>query len=130
MESYENAEKKNPNSIGELLGFRQGDIETFPNRVYRSVQDVAAIDDLVACGFVRNKQSAGLTENSRWGEKVFWSRGAEEKYHNVQDGGYVIEAPFVIASERTVTIDDVTAIYHKKGDEVIDVLDEVISKSQ
>lgn len=129
MESLENDGKKNTNNIGELLGFRQGNIETFPNRVYRSVSGREAIDDLIACGEVRNKQSAGLTEKSRWGEAVFWSRGGDEKYHNVQEGGYLIEAPYNITSERAVTIDDITALYFKEQDEVRDVLEEVLRES-
>jgi len=32
MEEFENIEKKNPNNIGKLLGFKSGDVETFPNR--------------------------------------------------------------------------------------------------
>jgi hypothetical protein len=129
MEASENFEKNNPNSIFELLGFRQGDVETFPNRVYRSVSGDAAIEDLIVCGEVRNKQSAGQTEKSRWGETVYWSRGCDEKYHNVQEGGYVIEAPHNVASERSVTIDDITAIYFKDQDEVRDILEEVLSRS-
>jgi len=79
---------------------------------------------------VRNKQSAGLVEQNRWGDAVYWSRGDGEKYHNVQTGGYLIEAPYQIANERTVTIDDLTALYHKTEDnELIDVLDEVLRES-
>jgi hypothetical protein len=111
MEDYEGFEKKNPNKIGELLGFKTGDVETFPNRVYRSVQDRAAIDDLLTSGVVRSKHAAGI--DSKYGDAVYWSRGDDEKYHNVQAGGYLIEAPYQIANERSVTIDDLTAVYHK-----------------
>lgn len=128
MENHENQEKKNPNNIGELLSVSR-DIETSPERVYRSVQGRAAIDDLATCGVVRNKQSAGHGE-SRWGESVYWSRGGEGKYHILPTGGYIIEAPHNIASERQITIDDVTAIYHRTEDgEIVDVLDEVLSQS-
>ena len=65
----ENGDKNNPNNIGELISLFK-DIETFPNRVYRSVTNRAAIDDLVSSGVVRNKQAAGVIENSRWGENV------------------------------------------------------------
>ncbi len=128
MEDLEQEKAPNPNKIGEVMSISR-DVETFPNRVYRSVSDKAAIDDLVASGVVRNKQSAGLGE-SRWGENVYWSRGGEGKYHIVQQGGYVIEAPYNIASERQVTIDDLTAIYHKdERAEVKDVLEDVLRSS-
>jgi hypothetical protein len=128
MEDFEQEKAPNPNNIGELMSVSR-DVETFANRVYRSVSDRAAIDDLVTSGVVRNKQSAGLGE-SRWGENVYWSRGEEGKYHIVQQGGYVIEAPYNIASERQVTIDDLTAIYHKTEDaEVRDVLEDVLRES-
>jgi hypothetical protein len=129
MEDFEEEKAPNPNNIGELLSVSR-DVETFPNRVYRSVSDRAAIDDLVSSGVVRNKQSAGLVEESRWGENVYWSRGGEGKYHIVQQGGYVMEAPLNIALERQVTIDDLTAIYHKdESAEVNDVLDDVLKQS-
>lgn len=129
QENYEQDEKYNPNNIGESLSFSK-DVETFENRVYRGLSDRAAIDDLITSGIVRNKQSAGVVEKSRWGDKVFWSRGGEGKFHNVQQNGYVIEAPYNIASERQITIDDVTAIYHRGEDgEVKDILDEVLSSS-
>lgn len=129
MENQENAEKENPNSIGEIVSVSR-DIETFPNRVYRSVKERAAIDDLITSGVVRNKQSAGVVEKNRWGENVYWSRGEEGKFHIVQSEGYVIEAPYNIAIKRQVTIDDVTAIYHKTSNgEILDILDEVISDS-
>ena len=128
MEEFENIEKKNPNNIGELMGFTAGDVETFPNRVYRSVRDRAAVDDLISSGMVRSKQAAGI--NSKYGDAVYWSRGSDERYHNVQTGGYLIEAPYQIAAERTVTIDDLTALYHKTEDnELRDVLDEVLRES-
>lgn len=59
----------------------------------------------------------------------YWSRGEEDKYHNVQEGGYLIEAPYNIASERAVTIDDLTALYHKDQDVVRDVLEDILSES-
>lgn len=125
----ESSEKINPNNIGELMSLSR-DIETFSNRVYRSVSDKAAIDDLVSSGVVRNKQSAGLVEKSRWGENVYWSKGGEGKYHIVQTGGYVMEAPYNIASERQITIDDLTALYHKtEAGEIKDVLEEILSAS-
>ncbi len=122
-ETPENLEKYNPNSIGELLSMGK-DLLTSPDKVYRSVKDKAAIDDIENSGVVRNKQSAGLVEKSRWGERVFWSRGGDGKYHIVQKGGYVIEAPFSIATERVVRKEDVSAIYTKtESEEVVNILD-------
>lgn len=113
---------RNPNSIGELLSIGK-DLPTHADKVYRSVRDEAAIEDLFAHGVVRNAFSAGAKENSRWGDTIFWSRGAEGKFHVVQKGGYVIEAPYVVAARRAVTKEDVTAIYSKKEDSgVVDVL--------
>ena len=107
-----NIEKQNPNSIGEMLSIGR-DLLTQPDKVYRSVATEAAIQDLENSGVVRNKQSAGLTEKSRWGEKVFWSKGKEGGYHGVQANGFVIEAPLSVAQERIVTKEDVTAVYTK-----------------
>jgi hypothetical protein len=62
-------------------------------------------------------------KKSRWGERVFWSKGGEGKYHSVSQNGFVIEAPLSVAQERIVTKEDVTAIYTKnENGEVIDTL--------
>jgi hypothetical protein len=114
----------NPNSIGELFSMGK-DLETSPNNVYRSVIGMEAVDDLDKSGVVRNKQSAGLVKNSRWGERVFWSKGVEGGYHIVPTGTFVIEAPLSVAQERIVTKNDVTAIYSKNEQgEVFDILKE------
>lgn len=129
QEGFEDKETYNPNNIGELLSLSK-DIETFPDRVYRSVRDVAAIEDLISSGVVRNKQSAGVVEKSRWGDKVFWSRGGEDKYHNVQQGGYVIETSYNTANQREITIDDISAIYHRgENGEIREILEEILSRS-
>lgn len=120
--------KPNPNSIGEVLSVGR-DLPTLPDKVYRSVSGREGIDDLNASGAVRNAFSAGVVEKSRWGEKVFWSKGAEGKYHVVQKGGFVIEAPLSVAQERAVGKSDVTAIYTKNVDgKVVDVLQEAQEK--
>lgn len=112
----------NPNSIGELLSVGR-DLPTSPDRVYRSVSGRAAVDDLNDSGVVRNKQSAGLVSNSRWGERVFWSRGASDKYHSISKNTYVIEAPLSVAEKRIVTKEDVTAIYTKdEAGKVVNIL--------
>ncbi len=91
--------------------------------VYRSVNTYAAVEDLETSGVVRNKQSAGLVTESRWGEKVFWSKGAEGKYHAISENVYVIVAPLSVAQERTVLKEDIVAIYTKaESGEVVDIL--------
>lgn len=113
---------RNPNSIGELLSIGR-DLPTHADKVYRSVRDDAAVEDLFTHGAVRNAFSAGAKENSRWGDKIFWSRGEEGKFHVVQKGGYVIEAPYAVAASRVVAKEDVTAIYSKQEEGgVVDVL--------
>lgn len=106
---------KNPNSIGELISIGR-DLLTSPDKVYRTVRGEDAVRDLEVSGVVRNAQSAGAKEKSRWGETVFWSKGAEGKYHVVMEDGFVIEAPLAVAQERQVTREDVTAIYAKDSE--------------
>ncbi|MDD4937411.1 MAG: hypothetical protein PHX34_00105 [Candidatus Shapirobacteria bacterium] len=121
--------ERSPNNIGNLQISIGKDLPTSPDKVYRSVFGRAAIDDLFNCGYVRNKQSAGLVEKNRWGENVYWSRGVEGKFHNVQNGGFVIEAPFDVANQGVVKEENVTAIYSKDEDgKVINVLDDERSK--
>lgn len=115
---------KNPNSVGELISLGK-DIPTQPDKAYRMVRGRAAIDDLYESGVVRNRQSAGAVEKSRWGERVYWSRGEEGKFHGVGLDTYVIEAPLAVVSEREVTKEDVTAIYNKTEEgHVRDLIDE------
>jgi hypothetical protein len=123
-------EKPNPNSIGELLSIGK-DLPTSPDKVYRSVGTKEAINDIEISGIVRNKQSAGLVEKSRWGERVFWSKGDEGKYHSVSQNGFVIEAPLSVAQERIVTKEDITAIYTKnENGEVVDILQQKRGKEE
>jgi len=126
MNSGSNEDKsivKNPNSIGEIVDMGYNDVKTSPDKVYRSIYGPEAIKDLFACGFVRNRQSAGLGYN-RYGETVFWSRGKDGNFHNVQDNGFLIVAPFEIASQRVVREGDVTAIYAKEdGGKIVDILE-------
>jgi hypothetical protein len=115
-------EVANPNSIGEVLDMR-GPIETKPDSVYRSLRGKAAVDDIFASGVVRNRQTAGLVEKSRWGERVFWSRGKEGAGLNVGRGDHVIVAPHEVASVRAVTKDDLEAIYTRsESDGIVDIL--------
>lgn len=109
------------NSIGDLTSLSK-DIPTSPDKVYRGINGQPAVDDIFESGEVRNKQSAGLGD-SRWGEKVFWSKGEEGKYHPVNQGRFIIEAPHEVANERAVTPEDLTAIYTKnEQNDVVDVL--------
>ena len=118
----------NPNSIGELLGFKEG-VPTNPDKVYRSVEGREAIDDLFEFGSVRNAFSAGVKEKRKWNERVFWSRGVTGKCHTVSLGRYVIEAPYTSASIGPVKSEDVIAIFTKnESDEIIDILPEYLSK--
>ncbi len=125
---HEKNEVYNPNSIGELLSLSSG-IETKTGKVYRSVYGIGAVEDLMSSGVVRNAASAGVKEESRWGDRVFWSKGEDGKKHTLQKGGYVIEAPHDVASVRQVRAEDVTAVFTKiELDEVIDILPEYLVK--
>jgi hypothetical protein len=122
FENLNNQVEKNPNSISEVLSIGK-DLATSPDKVYRSVRGDGAIKDLYESGVVRNAQSAGVREKSRWGDRVFWSRGADDKFHIVDKDGFVIEAPHDVAKERIVTKEDVTAIYRKEEEHgVVDIL--------
>lgn len=114
--------KSNPNRIGEILGFKEG-LPTSEDFVYRNVQGYAAIQDLIECGYVRNKAAAQDTTSQRWGEAVYWSRGATNKHHTLAEDAYIIVAPFDTAAEQIIQKEDVAAIYTKneKG-EFIDIL--------
>lgn len=118
----ENEVEKNPNSVGELISMGT-DLPTYPDKAYRSVKTKEAIDDIENSGIVRNRQSAGVVKKSRWGERVFWSRGKEGKFHPIFQGTFVIEAPLSVVEERVVTKEDITAIYTKNGnEEVVDII--------
>ncbi len=121
--NVEHEENRNPNSISELLGFAEG-LPTTSDKVYRSVSTKAAIDDIWSSGVVRNKQSAGLVERSRWGDRVFWNRGATGKKTPISNN-FIIEAPLVVARARVVTSEDITAIYTRDEDgSIINILEQ------
>lgn len=112
----------NPNRIGGLLAFKEG-LPTSEDFVYRSVHDYAAIQDLIECGYVRNKAASQDTTSHRWGDSVYWSRGADGKHHSLNEGTYIIVAPFDTAAEQIVQKEDVAAIYTKnEHGEFIDIL--------
>ena len=121
-------EPKNPNNIGEVLSVGK-DLPASPDKVYRSVKDVAAINDIKESGVVRSKQSAGL--ENRYGDKVYWSQGANGKYHAIYQGVYVIEAPLSVAKEGIVKKEDITAIYTRnENNEIVDILKQELEKEE
>lgn len=110
-EEFEKSEPRpNPNSIAELISLGRG-FETSEDFVYRKVNTPEAINDLYSSGVVRNKHTAAGEVSTRWGDRVFWSRGKAGKKHPIQAGDFVIVAEFDVANEREVTLDDVRAIY-------------------
>ncbi|HEY0010387.1 MAG TPA: hypothetical protein VGB97_00540 [Candidatus Paceibacterota bacterium] len=112
--------KKNPNNIGNIMGFKDGGLPTSPDHVYRSVHGDEAIQDLFEHGEVRNRAEAqGKLDKSRWGSNVYWSRG-DGTHHFVGEGSHIIEAPHEIASERAVRADDVTGIYSRNEDGAVE----------
>ena len=118
--------EENPNNIGEVISMGK-DLLTDPDMVYRSVNGDAALHDLQESGVVRNKQSAGLVEKSRWGTNVYWSRGSEGKYQMIGNNSFIIVAPLEIAEERAIQKEDVVAIYTKdESGNVIDVRDQFL----
>ena len=112
-------EKMNPNSIGEMLGFKEG-VPTSADSVYRSLNADEAIKDIYDSGTVRSKVSAGLP--SRYGDTVYWSKGRDGKNHAISNEGYVIEAPHDVAVDRIVTHEDLTGVYTKIDQEVVNIL--------
>lgn len=92
-------------------------------RVYRVVRSPDAIRDLFACGYVRNKNSAGFgTEKtwSRFGERVFWTKGTNKHYASVQ--GFLIEADASSAETGVVRLENVFAIYTIYEGSIVNIL--------
>ncbi len=104
-------EPKNPNSV-----FAWGmmppntDLLTSSENVYRQVKTAGA-QDVVQSGVVRNAASAGLGRPRKYGERVYWTRGQDGEYHNVQPDHVVLEAPLSVASARQVTLEDLIGIH-------------------
>ncbi|HUQ30239.1 MAG TPA: hypothetical protein VM103_01840 [Candidatus Paceibacterota bacterium] len=113
----------NLNSIGEVIALGS-DLETTPDLVYRVVHGDEAIADFLTIGHVRNAQSAGAVPKSRWGERVFWSRGKAGRSFGFPQDSFVIVAPYSIANQKFVEKEDVVAIYGKdSAGKVINVLE-------
>ncbi len=121
--------EEDENSISEAGPIIGNDINTSPDKVYRQVQGMSAIEDLYDVGMVRSSTSATETKeientNSKGKKTVYWTRGVEGKGHIVPRDGYVIEAPYDIAKEGLVKKESITAIYTKlENNEVINVLE-------
>jgi len=121
------------NSFGELMSF--GKLETKEGHVYRGVNGQAAIDDLFRVGYVRNAREAGVPgkEESKYGKKVYWSKGKEGGRHVIGNNYYVIEAlPHGDTStEEYVRLEDVTGIYTNDAEgNPVDVLPEIQQKHE
>ncbi len=116
------------NSIGEGGPVIGSDVPTHPDKVYRSVNGLGAIEDIYDSGVVRssvsakeNKEIEGNT-NSKGKKVIYWTKGAEGKSHMVPKDTYLIEAPYDIAKERLVKKEDITAIYSKLEDNSVNNL--------
>lgn len=119
-------ERKNPNSIGSMLAFKEG-VPTSSDKVYRSVNGDKAIHDLFEHGEIRNRAAAtGALEKSRWNDTVYWSRGEDGKFHPVSEGTHVIEAPHEVATKGPVRNEDVTGIYTRTPEgEVVNQIEQI-----
>ncbi len=103
-------EIRNPNSVFEWGVMPQNtDVPSTSENVYRQVK-TEAVDDLKVSGIVRNAGSAG-GRIRKYGDKVYWTRGKDGEFHNVQPDHVVLEAPFAIANSRIVTVDDLVGIH-------------------
>lgn len=110
----------NPNAIFEW-GFmpKNTDVPTTSEHVYRQVR-AAGADDLLASGVVRNAASAGAGNARKYGDRVYWTRGKDGEYHNVQPDHVVLEAPYVVANARTVKLEDLIGIHARNESGVVE----------
>lgn len=86
------------------------DVPTTSENVYRQVK-MAGVNDLFESGVVRNAASAGVGNPRKYGDGVYWTRGKDGEFHNVQPNHAVFEAPYEVANTRTVTADDLVGIH-------------------
>lgn len=118
------------NSISELGPIVGNDIQTNPEKVYRQVSGLSAIEDIYDTGVVRSSTSAKNEKdiertNSKGSKQIYWTRGKEGKGHTVPKDGYLIEAPYQIALNDLVKKEDITAIYTKlENGEVVNALED------
>ncbi|MFZ2907823.1 MAG: hypothetical protein WA014_01615 [Minisyncoccia bacterium] len=101
----------NPNAVFEWgVMIKNTDVPTTSENVYRQIK-AGAVDDLMTSGVVRNAGSAGVGRVRKYGDRVYWTRGKDGEFHNVQPDHVVLEAPFSIASSRIVTVNDLVGIH-------------------
>lgn len=119
------------NSISETGPVFGNDIQTKPDKVYRQVSGLSALEDIYDTGVVRSSTSAKnekdieRTNNSKGSKQIYWTRGKEGKGHTVPKDGYLIEAPYQIAINDLVKKEDITAIYTKlENGEIINTLED------
>lgn len=99
----------------------KGGLPTKTGMIYRGVEGKQAIEDIESHGFVRNAYSAGVRKNSRWGDRVFWSRGEEGKGHPISRIRYIIETPESAAKSGPVKKEDISGVYVRdENDEIYD----------
>ena len=55
-----------------------------------------------------------------YGERVYWTRGKDGEFHNVQPDHAVLEAPYAVASARTVTAEDLVGIHTRNEAGVVE----------
>lgn len=108
----------NPNSVGrEAFLVGAGEVPMSEANVYRQV-GIEAVEDLGKSGVVRNGATAQGEKHRRWGDKVFWHPGVNQK--SISTGGRVIlEADKATAQSRWVTADKVKGIYARDSDGIV-----------
>lgn len=108
---------ENPNTVGAEGFFVAGEVPMLSENVYRQVH-VAAVEDLASSGVVRNGATAAGKQHARWGDRVFWNPGDENKKINT-GGRAIIEADKAAAQSGWVTADNVKGVYARDSDGAI-----------
>lgn len=104
----------NPNSAGKGLLVGTGEVPMTSDKVYRQVS-VEAVRDLAEAGIVRNGATAQGAEHPRWGHRVFWNNGEDNKA--ISTGGrFILEAPKEASEGGWVKADQVTGIHTRTAD--------------
>lgn len=105
---------KSPNRIHDIdfTMPKNADVPTSSANVYRQIP-LAGIDDLHETGVVRSGREVHGNPSKTYGTDVYWTRGRDGAYHNVQPEHAVLEAPHSVAVERVVTKEDLLGIYKR-----------------
>jgi hypothetical protein len=122
----QSSEPNNPNNIHNIdaVGSIGGEVPTNSDKVYRYVNQQGAIEDIAQSGIVRNANSAGVKKGkNRWGDNVYWHRGAEG-FKKPVNTGFVVEAPYSVASQRQVRAEDITGVYQNRMGKLTNLLEE------